>query len=222
MAKKENRMTGIHRGDCTLRILGGDPGAVTGLVVVEFPMRRRDGSPLWMHAKLRGHAVVGKPEQKGATPAELDILHRRKLAQAITDLNHIASDIVALEEPLDGGGSWKGAQGQRGQRRDTAFRLGVHYANLLAAAAMVSHADRYVSFPVQTRGERRGWFPPRTKRGDVLQRCHMIMHSICTNEQWTALPKEKASGLIVPHVLMALGVVNFLVEHYTETFPQED
>jgi hypothetical protein len=210
----------FHSG-VPLFILGGDPGGTTGLVFVKFDTRKRDGTPLWLRAELLGHAAIAKPEQKDATPAELDILHRRKLVDRIIRItsgeNNASPDVVVLEEPLDGGGSWKGAQGQRGQARDTAFRLGVHYANLLAASAN-TNALRYYSFPVQTRKGRRGWYPPSTTRASVLQRCTYIMQAITTPAQFRELPQEKTKTWagVSSHLLMALGVVNFFVEHYAE------
>jgi hypothetical protein len=220
MTREGYNGSAIHHPTQPLLMLGGDPGGDTGLALVEFVSRRRDGAPLWINAKLQAFASVGKPERKGASPAELDILHRRHLAETISGMkpSNGYAHIVALEEPLDGAGFYSAqGQGRRQQRRSTAFRLGVHYANLLAATAIATGANRYVSFPAQGREGRRGWMPPKTKRADILQRCDTIIRSIMTPELYRS---AYVHGLD-DHIRMAVGVINYVVTHYQQIFPPE-
>jgi hypothetical protein len=89
----------------TGRSVRDDPSD-TGLALVEFVSRRRDGAPLWINAKLQAFASVGKPERKGASPAELDILHRRHLAETISGMKpsngyaHIVGALAEIHEEM--------------------------------------------------------------------------------------------------------------------------
>jgi hypothetical protein len=207
-----------------LRILGGDPGSATGIVVVEFPQRRSDGSPLWRDARLLGACTVAKSARAGATEAELDILFRRKLTTAIADIlapypgerpPFGVVDIVALEEPLDGMAGWAGNQPGKvagPQKRSTPFRIGAAYAMLLAAATIQARPSRAISFTVHNHKGRRGWM--KGKRENVLEASHVLLRSIAPYKQVEGL--RKLDGSIPDHILMALGVVNFLVENYAE------
>lgn len=222
----------IHDPRRPLRVLGGDPGKTTGLVLVEFRERRSDGSPLWLGAKLLGAATVDRPERDGATEAERDVLFRRKLIDAIgevlipptTPTTFIpAPDIVALEEPLDGGAiystapSQEGGNAQTGQRRDTAFRLGAYYGALLAACAHLS-PHRVISFPTRTHKGRRGWM--RGNRKNTLLACEALLRGLTSAEHYRSLQGPR-NHKVPDHIFMALGVVNHLAEYYQDYFPRE-
>lgn len=202
-----------------LTVLGGDPGATTGLVLVHFPNRQNDGRPLWMGARIHGAVTIAKPTREGATHAELDILWRRKMIDAIRAFPFAgACDIVALEEPMDGGGSWAGAQGQKGkpQKRDTAFRLGAGYGALLAATAH-TNANRWISFPVQAINGRRGWMQGSTRK-DTLRAAEALMRNQMSHAGYRELLGRHAA--MPDHILMALGVVSHLADYYLDYFPK--
>jgi len=223
----------IHHPTYPLRVLGGDPGATTGLVLVEFRTRQRDGRPLWANAILYAATTVSKPTAAGATAAEIDILFRRDLITALKHLDdnrtlhgESIADIVAMEEPFDGMAKWAGNQrktpgGEQIEQRGSGFRLGAHYGALVAAAATAIQANRYISFPGQTRGDRRGWMPRRTKREHILAASDALLRGICGQfVSYVGLQRGKKQA-IPEHILMALGVVNHLVENYLDYFPQE-
>lgn len=220
----------IHHPTYPLRILGGDPGGDTGLALVEFTQRQRYGQPLWLHATLIAAEVVSAPARKGATHAELDIIFRRRIAETIRtmacehiDRPEVPIDIVALEEPLDGMARWAGQQrGKKGvEQRGSGFRLGAHYGALLAACATAAGANRYISFPTKTHHTRRGWMQGgKTRRGDTLRASDALLRGIC-GAHVSYLELHDKKGNIPEHLLMALGVVNHVVEYYLDYFPKE-
>lgn len=218
------RSGAIMHSRAPLTILGGDPGAATGLVLVHFPNRQQDGRPLWLGAKIHGALTVNKPEREGATHAEIDILFRRKIMAAIATLPFAgAADIVALEEPLDGGAKYAAAMapGQesynktRVEATGTQFRLGAAYGALLAATAHV-RANRWISFPVKTTHGRRGWM--QGSRKNTLLASESLMRNQMSHAGYRELLGRHKK--MPDHILMALGVVNHLVEYYTDYFPR--
>lgn len=206
-----------------LTILGGDPGADTGVVLVHFPERKRDGTPLWLGAKIHGAACITKRDRAGATHAENDILYRRAILETLQGFPFKGyADIVALEEPLDGGGIYRAKPGQgqneaSHEKRETGFRLGAYYAALLAAAATATSANRYVSFPVRSHRDRRGWM--KGKRADTLRAGEALLRSLMTREGYRDLQGKRKT--MPEHIFMALGVVAHLVDYYLEYFPRE-
>jgi hypothetical protein len=202
-------------------IIGGDPGATCGIVAVQFPDAE---TPHWRGARLLFTEVIHKPTRTTITAAENDVEYSRKIAAAVREHPEaVLAKFVALEEPLDGGKvySTNPSQGQTGQRRDTAFRLGVHYAALLRGVDAATECPRIISFPAKSqRGSiaRRGWMPPRGTRETAMAASNNILRAITTLAEFTKLPRDK-DGNIVEHVLMAVGVVNHLLEYFTDYFP---
>jgi hypothetical protein len=202
-----------------LTILGGDPGKVAGIVLVHFPQRRADGAPLWDGARIHGTASVSVLDVDGATHAERDILFRRRIVAAIAEFPFAgAADVVALEEPLDGGlvYSKNPSQDQTGQQRDTGFRLGAYYALLQSAAVAAARPNRVISFPVRTHRGRRGWM--RSNRKNTLLASEGIMRTRMSAEGYRH--EQGRNGKVPEHVFMALGVVNHLVEYWLDYFPR--
>lgn len=201
-------------------ILGADPGGESGIVIIDF-MEFRRGALSWDTAQLVNAFTVGKPSSKYATAAELDVLHRQRIADRITTaVGSRGVDFAAIEEPIDGA-SFYNAQQQRGQARGTAFRLGVHYAALLHGIQDAARPARVVSFPAKTSHGRRGWMGS-SSRTTIMQAAELTLASI--NAKRAAgkfdIPRD-GKGMIVEHVLMAVGVVNHLVEYFGEYFARE-
>jgi hypothetical protein len=118
------------------------------------------------------------------------------------------------------GATFYDAQGQggRAQQRDTAFRLGVHYANLLHACNKVCSLARFVSFPSKTVRKRRGWMGA-SRRADILRAAEFTLRATAKPEQIDPLRSVK-DGALPEHILMAVGVVNHCVEYFTDYFPR--
>ena len=218
----------LHDPRFPLRVIGGDPGSTTGLVEVEFRQRRDNGAPIWSGARLIGAATVSVPNEiAGATDAEYDIMFRREVISTLKrfDPSNGVVDIAALEEPLDGGQVYaaKRAQGQRQtgntpiEARGTSFRIGAYYGALLAAVTAQSRPNRVISFPVKTFHDRRGWMS--SKRPNTLLACEALLKTIARPDQVDAIRRPRTRK-IPDDILMALGVINHLVEYYLDYFPR--
>jgi hypothetical protein len=216
-------------------IMGCDPGDPCGVALFFFKGSdiKRD-IPRWQDATFLGATTIGKPSSVHRTHAELDIYHRDRLAHALgsdasdREMWHQHpnktgpwnADYVALEEPLDGAQWYSGqGQGKRRQQRDTAFRLGVHYANLLHAAQQVATLARLVSFPAKTIRSRRGWMEGTT-RAHILMAAELTLKATAPAREIDPLRNLK-DGQLPEHILMAVGIVNHCVEYFTDYFPRE-
>jgi hypothetical protein len=134
--------------------LGVDPGQVCGV----FALRQ---------GRYDSHLTVTKPQRRVREDvSDQELRYVAKLTDALATYED--ATLVVIERPADGAAFWQG-QGQKGQRRGTAFALGTHYLATLIAVQQACRRARIVTYPVLGNNTERGWMPRRTSRTLLLQ-----------------------------------------------------
>lgn len=180
-------------------VAGVDPGADTGLVVLDVPGRHlRDGR--WVAS-----TILCSTRAKGLTYAGRDANLFDRLA-AFFGLWQ--PDLVVMEEPVDAMLTWRG---HRQQQRGTSFRLGAYYALALTAAHMARPSAVLASYPVTTttRPPRKGWMQGKP-RVHVLGNTAALARELDAPPDVLEMRFNAAEGGHIhaqEHVLMALGVI---------------
>lgn len=182
-----------------------DPGSRAGVVGVRF--RHGDGN--WATAEIVDAHTVYRPSDPVEWEADLQFMERIYHA-----LWTIQPEVIVIEEAVDAAGHWN-AQGQKGQRRGTAFRAGVGYMAALVAAKqcerrILPDPKRFsvviVTYPVGNYGGRVGWMQngrAKHKREDVLRDARYLVR---------ALDHKPAVTSWTDHTLMALGLLRFHIQ----------
>lgn len=198
----------------TKRVASFDPGSTTGYVIVDFPT----GPGLDIaRARMCESGVIKATRRDDESVAERDTRFIDRLAEPLIAYR---PSLVIVEEPSDAADYWGAEQGgakdatvqqlatgkipgaRKGHhmKRGTLFRLGVHYALVLAAARECK--IEVISYQVQGTKERgRGWMGYGTKRSNVLREMGYLFATLFGRTARELAPTE--------HELMALGVLNY-------------
>lgn len=174
-------------------ILGVDPGASTGLVLVDLPR-----FPLLDGGRIVKHTVVRRPgkSKKNPTEAARDVAFFWLLEGSVYDWPDAA--VTVIERPADQTGFGKL------QARGTAFALGSAYAIVLCA--LTYPETEIVSYPVLDFHGEPGWMQGR---GASARRREQTLAYV---QQMLASQTLKATDLLVDwteHELMALCLIAF-------------
>lgn len=194
----------------TVRAVGIDPGASTGVVCVDL-VRADTIVGARFVAAVTCRASASKDLTDAEQDASLGVSIRRTL-----DLLHGATTPIAfvvLEEPADGMGKWS-TQGRK-TGRGTAFGLGRAYGLALAAAAALDGNVGLHAYPVTTTAQGRaagrlGWMqgrqPRPTPREDTLATMRHLARALgCATH-----------ASLTDDQLMALGVLQYHVVTQSE------
>jgi hypothetical protein len=204
------------------RVVGIDPGTVTGMIAVLVPeSTKRIGDARLIGAKSVTHG--GSTEGIGVTPQARSLL----FFTVRETLLRWKPDLVVIEEPWDAQPMWGRDSGRtKGASRGTIFTLGSHFGLVLAAAASLPSAPRIASYPVTSHPPKRGrpgvlgWMQRRASRppkGDVTRdECARLLRGLCARPATGAIADEDKISAYVERVrehehdvLMALGVLTF-------------
>lgn len=169
----------------TLRILGIDPGAHTGLILVEL----EEGWDLLNGRFLRAETVNAPTKGKHD-----DTWVDRRFMQAIETLVVAwRPDLVVMEDPSDGVGYWGG---KVRTKRETSYRLGCYKALVFAVLPIDLPVFQY-----RVKGKKAdiGWMTEHPNREMAIYRSKVLAGTI-----GCGLPDALSE-----HCLMALGVIAF-------------
>lgn len=169
-----------------MRVLGCDPGANTGMVLVEIP----DNWDILKGRLLHAETVTARTDP-GRPKADSD---RDFLGRLRGTIQRLKPHMAVVEDPSDAAPYW-GARGREGKQtaRGSMYRLGVYKGLLFAALA--PEVGAIAEYLVDGKGDRPGWM--KTDHGSKK----------------VALARMGALALRLgpcphsEHILMALGVL---------------
>ncbi|MHB1065707.1 MAG: RuvC family protein [Georgenia sp.] len=189
----------------TVRVVGIDPGASTGLVCVEVLVGAR--GPDMERARWVGHAVVHPSASKRLTEPE------RKAALAeriVAQLREWAPGVVVLEEPVDATAAWASGGRRVGAGRSgfTSFGLGSHYGLAVMAARIAAPDARLHAYPVNNHRGRPGWMQGGASRPQSRERTMERLRPMAWAMGCADEPGED--------VLMSFGVLTYHLTFHAE------
>lgn len=175
-----------------MRLLGCDPGANTGLILLEVPETWNILEATLLHAET----IVSRTDPaRPRADSDRDFLSRLRSAIA-----RLRPHVAVVEDPSDAAPYW-GAKARGGQQtaRGSMYRLGVYKGLLFAALAGEVHA--IAEYQVDGTKEKPGWMKAdHGSRKVALVR----MGALATHLR----VHELGAGKHTEHVLMALGVLH--------------
>lgn len=139
-----------------LRIAGIDPGAKTGVVILELPNRVRDlDRAHW----LGSFSLSGSAQSGTRTKAEAAAVLFTEVLDVLSQHN---VEEIAIECPIDALPSWGRNTRMKGApqlNRATLFGSGAHYGLVLGACRACPTVRKITSYHVTTTTKHEGWMP---------------------------------------------------------------